>query len=175
MMELLEIGATNTVYRTYAVCLTSLGCNVPDTAPSLRIIMPAASACDYLKFDELTADWVVVATNKLEALSKYRRNWDSYGGLPLSPNARRITFDALQWLKNQKLPVPAVVLGSGGTVHLEWRSNGKKLELGFGDKGMSEYLKVDPQGNGEEAEDAEYADEEAREKIETLADWLINA
>lgn len=125
-----------------------------------------------LSFDASTPTWVIEAARKLDALGSLGRNWDSYGGLPISPGARAITFDALGWLKNQDLPVPAVVLGSSGTVHLEWRSNGKKLELGFGENGMSEYLKVDRHGTAEDDEDMECADAEAREKITYLAEWL---
>src|SRR5438128_1809039 len=109
------------------------------TSQRAQIAFPCpSSTSNALALDADTARWVVEAGKKLEALARLRRNWDSYDGLPLSPNAKQITFDALGWLKYQDLPVPAVVLGSGGTVHLEWYSKGKELEIGFEDNGRVE-------------------------------------
>jgi hypothetical protein len=122
-----------------------------------------------IALDANTATWVREAMKKLESIGRLPRNWDSYDGLPLSPAAKRMTFDALGWLKYQDLPVPAVVLGSAGAVHLEWRSNGKELEIGFGDHGAVEYLKVDELGNYEEEDEI---NSEVREKLTKLAEWL---
>ena len=116
------------------------------------------------------AYWAFEAAKKLENLGALRQNWDSYGGLPLSPTAKRITFDALGWLKNQDLPVPAVVLGSAGTVHLEWRSKGRELEIGFGPAETIEFVKIDNQGHIEEGE----ADAEIRQRLRLLTSWLMN-
>lgn len=138
---------------------------------ALQVALPHDSTTSSaIALDANTAIWVLEAMKKLESLGRHRRNWDSYDGLPLSPSAKRMTFDALGWLMHQDLPVPAVVLGSGGTVHLEWRSNGKELEIGFGNHGTVEYLKVDEVGNYEEEEEI---NSEVRNKVTKLAEWLI--
>src|SRR6266540_2729912 len=41
---------------------------------------------------------------------------------------------------------PNVVLGSAGTVQLEWRVGGRDLEVELGESGELAYLKVSPQG-----------------------------
>jgi hypothetical protein len=132
--------------------------------------MPSTTS-GLLALDAQTATWVLKVLRKLESLGSLQRNWDSHDGLPLSRKAQQTTVDALEWLKHQDLPVPAVVLGSGGTVHLEWRTNGKELEVGFNEHGLAEYLKVDSDGCWEEGEDV---NEEIREKLVALAGWLKN-
>jgi hypothetical protein len=168
--ELIELGATTRSTRptNYSFSLATFDECIG--RPLILVLMPS-TAGELLALDAQTATWVIQAIKKLESLGRLQRNWDSYDGLPLSPAAKRTTFEALGWLKNQELPVPAVVLGSGGTVHLEWRSNGKELEIGFDNCGVTEYLKVDDQGQCEEGEGAH---EEIQEKIIKLAEWLKN-
>jgi hypothetical protein len=134
--------------------------------PLISVILPSA----FLPLTGDTAPWVLEAVKKLDAIGKLRRGWDSYDGLPLSAGAKRMTFDALEWLKGQNLPVPAVVLGSSGTVNLEWRTNGKELELelGLGEGGAIEYVKVDAQGEMEEGVESAAIEE----RLRTLTDWL---
>src|SRR5579872_3088407 len=76
-----------------------------------------------------TAGWVLEAAAKLETLGRFQIGWDSYGGLPLKAGAKDLTVRALRWLSHDELPAPAVVLGSGGTVQLEWRTKDKELEV----------------------------------------------
>lgn len=171
LMELGSIGATTQSFRpvNYAFSL-STSTTPQASVPVIQVHMPSTTS-GLLALDVQTASWVLQVLKKLESFGRLKRNWDSHDGLPLSTEAKRTTFDALGWLKNQELPVPTVVLGSGGTVHLEWRANGKELEVGFDDRGIAEYLKVESDGCWEEGEDV---DEEIREKLITLAEWLKN-
>jgi hypothetical protein len=100
-----------------------------------------------------TASWVMDVAKKLEALGRLPAGWDSYGGLPLDPNAKKLAVSVLGWLGGEELPVPAVVLGSGGTVQLEWRANGKELEVELGKDNSIEFVKVNPNGDIEEGEE----------------------
>jgi len=167
LMEMSGATIRSTKPASYGVCI-STSSMAHTSGPVIQIHMDV-NARELLVLDAETANWVIKAARKLEALGQLKRNWDSHDGLPLSQEAKRMTFDALKWLKNQDLPVPAVVLGSGGTVHLEWRSKGKELEIGFDDRGFAEYLKVDSHGEMEEEEDI---NDEIREKLMTLVEWL---
>src|SRR6267142_667268 len=73
----------------------------PDAALISFHLSPFATEALSLSSD--TADWVIEAVKKLNALGQLNRGWDSYGGSPISAAARRVTFDALEWLKNQIL------------------------------------------------------------------------
>jgi len=92
------------------------------------------------------AAWVYEAAKKLERLGKLKPGWDSYGGSPLSDAARTLTVQVLDWLGKSDLPVPAVVLGSNGNVHLEWRKSGKELEVELGNKKSIGFVRVSPGG-----------------------------
>jgi len=97
-----------------------------------------------------SAPWVIDAAKKLEALGKLPAGWDSYGGLPLDSTANKLTVSALGWLEDKNLPVPAVVLGSGGTVQLEWRARGKELEVELREDATIDFVKVHANGEIEE-------------------------
>src|SRR5207249_9952681 len=71
-----------------------------------------------------TAQWVFDVVKKLGELARLQKGWDSYGGLPLNPSARRATLEAIRSLQREELPSPNVSLSSGGKVHLEWVSKG---------------------------------------------------
>jgi hypothetical protein len=162
--------------------LNSRGVTTQFTAPvtysivfygqSARLNLPSVSTSSALALDADTAPWVFETAKKLERLGQLPQNWDSYGGFRLSDGAKLMTLDALGWLRKQDLPVPAVVLGSAGTVHLEWRSHGKKLEIGFDDENTIEYLKVEASGVWEEDENV---NTDVQEKLESLAEWLRNS
>ena len=92
------------------------------------------------------ARWVQVAAYKLESLGEHQVGWDSHGGLPLTSEARNITVMAIGWIDQEELPVPAVVLGSAGTVQLEWRLKNNKLEVDLGNGQEIEYFMRDSQG-----------------------------
>jgi hypothetical protein len=124
----------------------------------------------FLTLTETTAAWVFDAAKKLEALGKLQRGWDSYGGLPLSPTSRKLTLNVLGWLASNDLPTPAVVLGSAGDVHLEWRTRGRELEVDLGNGDKIEFVKVYPNGNIEEGEHEANSPEELR----GLTCWLMH-
>jgi hypothetical protein len=100
-----------------------------------------------------TADWVLEAAKKLERLGRLRPGWDSYGGLALKPVVKDLTIQVLTLLRKDELPVPAVVLGSAGTVQLEWRGGGKELDLELLDNNTFEYVTVSRDGTIEEGEE----------------------
>ena len=171
MIELHDIRlcATATMEQPdYGISLCSVGAIRDDSVPIIDVQLRSATSSNALALDANTAVWVFEAVKKLEKLSHLERNWDSYDGLPLSPESRIITFDVLGWLKNQDLPVPSVVLGSNGTVHLEWRLKGKELELGFDGPRAMQYVKVSAEGNIDEGEE----NAELREKLCVLTSWL---
>jgi len=115
------------------------------------------------------APWVIDAAKKLEAIGKLPSGWDSYGGAPLDLNARTLTVNALGWLGNENLPVPAVVLGSGGTVQLEWRAGGRELEIELEKDGI-EFLKVHANKEMEEGQ----AKTDLPRQLQDLSWWLLH-
>ena len=117
---------------------------------------------------QASAPWVIAAARKLERLGTLPQDWDSYGGLPLKAGAREITVRVLGWLQREDLPIPAVVLGSAGTVQLEWRCGGKELEVDLGDGREIDFVTIDSQGQIEEGQ----ARTDDEEKIRTLTHWL---
>src|SRR5438094_153528 len=123
MLELEELGGcsatTSTWTATYNTCGPALGFH----RRGVRKQLPTTSG-RFLTFTGSTAAWVFEAAKKLEALGKLRPGWDSYGGLPLTAKSRELTLNVLGWFASDELPTPAVVLGSGGNVHLEWRTKG---------------------------------------------------
>ncbi|MGH7169348.1 MAG: hypothetical protein ACRELG_03615, partial [Gemmataceae bacterium] len=118
-----------------------------------------------------TASWVVEAAKKLEALGRFQKGWDSYDGLPIKLGAKRLALQVLGWLRKDELPVPAVVLGSAGTVQLEWRARGKELEVELRDDDSIEYVKVFPADR--EIEEGEAASDLSA-KLHELTGWLLH-
>ncbi|SRR6266511_3041118 len=116
-----------------------------------------------------TAEWVLEAARKLEALGRLRTGWDSYGGLPLNRGARWLTLSVLGWLRREDLPAPAVVLGSRGSVQLEWRAKGKELDVELGNDNTFEFVKVLQSGEIQEGA-TRYG---LSEKLQELAQWLL--
>ena len=98
------------------------------------------------------APWVRIAARKLASLEVHKEGWDSYGGHALTPRARDITVQVLGWLNSEELPVPAVVLGSGGTVQLEWRTRGRKLDVDLGEGEEIEFFMIDQEGHIDEGQ-----------------------
>jgi hypothetical protein len=116
-----------------------------------------------------SAPWVIDAAKKLEAIGRLSTGWDSYGGAPLDPDAKRLTVNALGWLENDYLPVPAVVLGSSGSVQLEWRANGRELEVEL-DKNGIEFVKIHADSTIEEGEEKANLPQE----LQRLTWWLMH-
>jgi hypothetical protein len=112
----------------------------------------STSSGGFLTLTGNTAAWVFEAAKKLENLGKLRPGWDSYGGRALTQKSRTLTLNVLGWLASDELPTPAIVLGSGGDVHLEWRTKGRELEVDLGDGERIAFVKVFPNGAIEEGE-----------------------
>jgi hypothetical protein len=128
----------------------------------------SATMGDMVDLGTNTAPWTLEAARKLEMIGRLHHNWDSYGGLPLKPEVKKLALRLLGWLGMGDLPVPAVVLGSNGTVQMEWRSNGKELEVELRDDDTIEYLKASPDGTIEEGE----AVQDLPRRLRELAHWL---
>jgi hypothetical protein len=134
------------------------------------INMPVSTTSEALSLDANTTEWVLEAIRKIDDLRKLPANWNSYGGLKLKEDARRITYDALRWLKTQDLPIPNVALNADGTVQIEWESDGRELGVGLGSSDFFGYAKVDNEGTITEG----VADAEIQEHLQKLASWLRN-
>jgi hypothetical protein len=125
---------------------------------------------DMLKPAEAPA-WVQKTLEKIEAASRFKENWDSYGGKPLRSDVRAAAVRLLNHLQTENLPVPAVVLGSGGTVQFEWQVDGRELEVEVLPDGRLDCLKVWPDEQMEEREIGSGDLVELRE----LTQWLIQS
>jgi hypothetical protein len=138
-------------------------------SPSLvQVLDSGAISADAIGLGGDTADWVIDAAKKLEKLGRRQADWDSYGGLPLKQGIRNFTLVVLHWLRKDDLPVPGVVLGSAGTVQLEWRSKCKELEVELRDNNSIEFVMVSPDGGIKEGE----ATSNVSAKLRDLSLWL---
>ncbi len=118
-----------------------------------------------------TIDWTIQAAQKLTELGRLPHGWDSHGGLPLSARAGQTVEQAIEILKHRDLPAPGVVLGPCGNVNLEWRLNGRDLEINFEDSGAIEFVKVDERRNIEEGQ----VDKDIAATLVSLTDWLTRS
>jgi hypothetical protein len=113
--------------------------------------------------------WQVQTLVKLEGLRCLPRGWDSHDGLPLQPEAAAAVEGLLRELRDLDLPVPGVVLGPEGTVQLEWRRDGRELELEVQAPGVIHSLRVFVDGRMEEGNLGPDLGSEARR----LSRWLL--
>jgi len=127
-----------------------------------------ANTSGALDLSAVDAQWVVEAARKLEALGHLRANWDSYGGKPLNQGIKKFTVQVLKSLRNEDLPIPAVVLGSGGTIQLEWHVKQKELEVELRDDNTIEFMKVLQNGDTTEGE----ARDNVAAALRGLSRWL---
>ena len=134
------------------------------------LVQLSTTSGGFVAFTANTAAWVFDVAKKLEALGRLRAGWDSYGGLPLNPKSQALTLNVLGWLGSDELPTPAVVLGSCGNVHLEWRKRGRELEVDLGDGETVAFVKVHPSGLIEEGNGKADVPEELR----GLTCWLMH-
>lgn len=156
--QLREFGAisTNTTNRPDRFNMTLDSCPASTTAPVFVL--------------HNYASWIIDAVRKLEAIGKLPENWDSYDGMPLKREAKEMAVRILEQLRHTNMPSPNVGLGSAGTIHLEWRSAGRELEVGLGPDTSVEYVKVNPNGDVEEyVEDARN-----RSILIHMAKWVNN-
>jgi len=126
---------------------------MPDGGITTLFSVMMTTSRGYLTFTGSTATWVFETAKKLEALGRLQPGWDSYNGHSLSAGSRDLTLNVLGWLGSDELPTPAVVLGSEGNVHLEWKTKGRELEIELGDDEHMSFVKVYPNGFIEEGEE----------------------
>jgi hypothetical protein len=138
--------------------------------PRGALMQLSTSSGGFLTLTGSTAAWIFEAAKKLESLGELRPGWDSYGGLPLNRESRLLTLNVLGWLASDELPTPAVVLGSEGDVHLEWRTKGRELEVELAPGKRIAFVKVYPNGRIEEGERKSNLPEELR----GLTCWLMH-
>ncbi|HEV3256440.1 MAG TPA: hypothetical protein VG013_06115 [Gemmataceae bacterium] len=131
-------------------------------------VNPTAAATSVLPLRSDTPEWIIEAIKKLDALDKLPPGWDSYGGKALRADVRDFAVKVLGWLETDDLPVPAVVLGSGGTVQFEWSNQGREVELEVLAPGSLSLLLVCPDGTMAEAE----LGNNLPETLRRLAGWL---
>jgi hypothetical protein len=129
----------------------------------------ATTSGNALFLSNQTANWVFEAAKRLDSLVRLQPGWDSHGGVALRADTKQLTLDVINWLKSERLPVPAVVLGSGGTIHLEWRKRGKELEVGIGERPGLDFIMVYPDGDIEEGQ----AKHQLPSRVRDLTSWLL--
>ncbi len=113
-------------------------------------------------------DWLVQTMEKLQALARLPANWDSHGGLALQPAICHAAMAVLGWLENHELPVPGVVLGSSGTVQLEWQYDGRELQVEILTPVAIGWLKIAADGSMEEGHEPA-----TPEQFRRLTEWLL--
>ena len=98
-------------------------------------------------------------------------DWDSHGGLPLCPEVHARVVRLLEELGQGEWPAPAVVLGSIGSVQLEWRVQGRELEIEILPQGEVAYLKSHADGQMEEGQVAQ----PVADAVKNLIGWVVSA
>ena len=148
--------------------LTTATVNAPEVPWGMVVEQIAFSNDNLILYGE-SAPWVIEAAKKLDAIGRLPVGWDSYRGASLDLDAKKLTASTLGWLGGKNLPVPSVVLAPRGTVQLEWRANGKELEIELG-RNRVEFLQVHPDGSCEEGEEAR----EIRQALDGLTWWFLH-
>lgn len=88
-----------------------------------------AGSTSYFLTGSPQASWLGSATRKLNELGGLPVNWDSYGGLPLSPEMHAAARFLVEQIAEPGLPEPSIVPTSNGSVQLEWHGDAIDLEL----------------------------------------------
>lgn len=73
--------------------------------------------------------WVPPVIDRMNEFGALARNWDTYGGVPLSEANARRALDFLTGVMGPTTPVPWIApLGSGG-LQLDWAGDGVEVEV----------------------------------------------
>lgn len=99
--------------------------------------------------DRSQAD-LLAAMNAVGDLAQLSQDWDSYGSRQIQTSAIRQALEILQMANLQHIPMPFVVPVPGGGVQLEWRLEGRELELEVQPDRTIAYLRVDENDIDEE-------------------------
>lgn len=73
--------------------------------------------------------WFLATAQALVELLYLQRDWDSYGALPINPEAVRFTLQLLSETMQADTPAPRVIPTTHGGVQLEWHIRGIDLEV----------------------------------------------
>lgn len=92
----------------------------PEAAPAPVRVSGAASR---------NAVWLQSVAVRLRRLITLPPNWNSYGGLPVSPFAAGTAISMLYDLLRDSDPAPTIVPTSRGGVQIEWHTLSKDLEI----------------------------------------------
>jgi hypothetical protein len=75
---------------------------------------------------------------RLQQLRGYPKNWDSYGGRPLTTAAYLGAYDLLGRIMFDRFPKPSVVPTGRGGVQFEWHMKGSHVEVYISPEGNAE-------------------------------------
>ena len=118
------------------------------------------------------------ALRRLAELSQLEEDWDSYGGLPPTPEALRAAKRLLTRILPRNGPVPgrgtdpdAVLPFPNGGVQIVWERDAEELQVDVGPTGDLGYLWIRQSGGHRESVEAEPVTDEA---ILALVDQFLN-
>lgn len=84
---------------------------------------------------------------RLQQLRGYPKNWDSYGGRPLTTAAYLGAYDLLGRIMFHQFPKPSVVPTGRGGVQFEWHRKGSHVEVFISPDGNAEVSFEDDLGS----------------------------
>lgn len=79
--------------------------------------------------------WLAPVTSSIQRLLSLKPNWDSYGSLPVNPEAAVSALRFLGWATRWNTVPPHLIPTSSGDIQLEWHLNGFDLEIEVDAKG----------------------------------------
>jgi hypothetical protein len=115
---------------------------------------------------------LVALDARLDQLAALQPNWDGQGAAPIDAALIRAVREWGPGMPGWAFaPPPAVVPLSSGTVQLEWRRDGRLLELEFEATDRIHFLRWDPPHG---IEDENTIPVGARDRAERLLAWVCN-
>lgn len=119
-------------------------------------------------------DWLLQALNRLDSVAGLPSGWDGEGGPPLNPEIVASAATLLQYLQRDDVPLPFICPIAGGSLQMEWSSEGKQVELELVDQQTMAFLRVANPTTGEAIECGEYPVSDVN-RSRALLDWLAGA
>jgi len=86
--------------------------------------------------------WLKEIYDRISGLAALKENWDSYGGLPVAPQAISMIRVVLSNLDIEDMPRPHVAAIPDGGVGLHWRVADRDLEVEVEPNGDIHFLKT---------------------------------
>jgi hypothetical protein len=99
---------------------------------------PSDRAPNWLSAQAVPVSWAGSVFLRLQQLREYPKNWDSYGGRPLTTAAYLGAHDLLGRIMFQRFPKPSIVPTGRGGVQFEWHKKGSHLEVYVSSDGSAE-------------------------------------